>query len=733
MTTKNLTKSPVSRRAFMIGSAAAGGLALGLDIAKPFPGIASALADDAGAEVNLWVLIKPNDDVVIRVARSEMGQGSLTGLCQLVAEELECDWAKVKWEYVTPGTNVARKRAWGDMTSTGSRSIRTSHDYVRKGGATARIMLMEAAAQDWKVPAAELAVDKGVISHKASGRTTTYGKVAAAAAKLEPPKDVPLKDPKDWKIAGKPLPRLDTFDKTVGRQIYASDIKLPGMLNAAVLDAPVFGTKIASVDDSAAKGMPGVKKIVTIDDRAVVVVADTWWRAKKALEQVKVTYQDSPSMKVGQADILAQLKEGLTSSTGVFEGNKAGDAAAAIAAAPKKVEATYFVPYVHHATMEPMTATALYTPDKLEVWTSTQNGEDALAVASESSGLPIAKVDVYKQLLGGGFGRRARSDYVRQAVLTAMQMPGTPIKLIWSREEDMAHGWYRPIGQAKLTAGLDDKGNVTGMQFRISAPSILATVSPTRMGPGGSDPVTFQGLQPAGTEGRFGYKVGNLLIDHAMRNSHVPVSFWRGVNTNQNAIWLECFIDEVAKAAGKDPLAFRREMLTESPLHLGVLNAAAELADYGKPLPAGVFRGISQFHGYGSYCAAVAEVSVSDRGRLKVHRLAIAVDSGYVVNPDQVRAQVEGSVAYGLGALMYQENNLKDGRMVEANFDTYECLRIDEMPKVDVVLKPTGGFWGGVGEPTIAVTAPAVLNGIFAATGKMPRNMPLKNVKLRDA
>jgi isoquinoline 1-oxidoreductase beta subunit len=722
----------VSRRGLLVGGAAAGGgLALGFNMLGA-TGAAAQRAGAAGTEINAWVVVRPNDDVVIRIAHSEMGQGTLTGLAQLVAEELEADWKKVKYEFVNPGRNLKAKRRWGADASVGSRGIRTSHLYVRQGGAAAREMLVAAAAAQWKVPASELKAEKGRITHGASKRSTTYGKVAAAAAKLPAPdaKSIKLKDPKTWTIAGKPLGRLDTAGKINGSTTFSMDVKLPGMLNAAIKDAPVFGVKLKSFDDSKAKGMPGVKKVVKVDDSGVAVIADTWWHAKKALEAVTVVYEDSPSMKVSQSDIVANIKEGLTGDKGVFVGNKKGDAAKGIESAAKKVEGTFFASYVHHATMEPMNATALVTADKCEVWCPTQIGSASLAAASKASGLPIAQCEVHKQFLGGGFGRRARTDYVEQAVLIAKQMPGTPIKLIWTREEDMTHGFYRPIGECKLTAGLDKDGNLEALHMRISAASILSSVAPARLNKDGSDPVAFQGLAP---EGRFGYNVPNLLIEHAMRNSHVPVSFWRGVNCNQNAVFVECFIEEVAKAAGKDPLEFRRKLLANSPKHLGVLNAVAEKADYGKPLPAGVHRGISVFMGYGSYCAAVAEVSVSDRGRLKVHRLVVGSNCGHVASEDQVRAQIEGSVAYGLGALYYGENTIKDGAMEQTNFHDFEVLRMDEMPKIETVLAPTYDFWGGVGEPTIMVAAPAVLNGIFHATGKMPRTMPLKNVKLRDA
>ncbi|MGE0628668.1 MAG: molybdopterin cofactor-binding domain-containing protein [Hyphomicrobiaceae bacterium] len=728
--------SSVSRRQFVIGSAAAsGGLAIG------FTGIGEALAGRGvvgaeGAEVGAWVVIQPNNDVVVRVAHSEMGQGSLTGLVQLVVEELEADFDTVKYEFINPGRNVAAKRRWGRDTTVGSRAIRTSHLYVRQGGAVAREMLKTAAANKWKVPVGELKVEKGKITHPGSKHAATFGEVAADAARLPVPdaKSIKLKDPKTWTVAGKGLPRLDTADKLTGKLKFSMDLTLPGMLNAAIKDAPVPGTKIKSYDDSKAKGMPGVKKVVKVGASGVAVVADTWWHAKKALDAVTVEYEDSPSMKVSQADIRAGITEGLTGTTGVFIGNKKGDAKKGLESAAKTVESQFFCSYVHHATMEPMNATARVTADKCEVWCPTQIGTASLAAASAASGLPLAQCEVYKQFLGGGFGRRARADFVTQAVLIAKQMPGTPVKLIWSREEDMLHGFYRPIGECKLTGGLDADGNLTSMHMRISAASILASVAPGGLLKDGTDPVAFQGLQPSGTEGTFGYtKIQNLLIEHAMRNSHIPVSFWRGVNCNQNAIWVECFIEEAAKAAGKDPLEFRRNLLADSPKHLGILNAVAEKAGYGKPLPEGVFRGLSVFMGYGSYCAACAEVSVSPKGRLKVHRLVVGTNCGHIANVDQVTAQVEGSVAYGLSALLYSENTVKDGHMEQTNFDTHEVLHMDEMPVIESVLAPTYDFWGGVGEPTIMVAAPAVMNGIFHATGKMPRSLPLKHVKLRGA
>jgi len=719
----------ISRRKFIVGTAVAGGgLALGFKL--PFIGSAQAAAA-TGTEVNAWVVVKPDSTCVVRIARSEMGQGTLTGLAQLVAEELECDWKKVATEHVFPGQNLARKRVWGDMATGGSRGIRGSQDYVRRGGAAARMMLMQAAAEQWKVPVGELTVADGVITHAASKRSTTYGRVAMAAAKLTPPdlKTIKLKDPKDWKIAGKPVKRLDTADKLNGSKVYAIDVKLPGMLNAAVKACPVHGGKLVSYDEAKVAKMPGVRRVIKVNDGAVAVVADTWWRAKTALEALPIVWDEGANAAQSSATIAERLKEGLTADD-AFADTKIGDALKVIASAPKKVEAVYSTPFLSHATMEPMNCTALIAADKVEVWTATQSAEGSLAAACEEAGLPLEKGEVHKLDLGGGFGRRGGTqDYTRQAVAIAKQFPGVPVKLIWSREEDQAHDFYRPISQCKLSAGLDESGRLLGMHIRVSGQSINAWLNPGAIKEG-KDTRQLQGWYKEPGDAQFGYTVPNLQIEYAMRNTHVPVGPWRGVNTNQNGVYLECFVEEVARAAGRDSLEFRRELMTDHPKHLGVLNAAAERAGWGKPLPAGVHRGIAQFMGYGSYSAAVAEVSVSAEGKLKIHRMVLALNCGHAVNPDQIAAQVEGSVVYGLSAALYGECTVQNGRMVELNFHTYPLLRLAEMPKVETVIVPTGDFWGGVGEPTICVVTPAVLNAIFAATGKPVRSLPLKNVKL---
>jgi isoquinoline 1-oxidoreductase subunit beta len=724
----------LSRRKFLGTTAAAAG---GLVVSFHIPLLGEAQAQTAmPSEVNAWVVVKPDDSVIIRIARSEMGQGTLTGLAQLVAEELDCNWAKVTTEYPTPGQNLARARVWGNFGTGGSQGIRQSNDYVRKGGATAKMMLVQAAADEWKVPASECTGANSVITHAPSGRTTTYGKVALAAAKVTPPDAaataaIKLKDPKDWKLAGKRLARLDTNDKTTGAQIYSMDFKMPGMLNAAIKDCPVFGGKVKSFNAASIESRPGVKKVLRVGDSAVAVVADTWWGAKSALDAMAIEWDEGPNAKASSAAFAVVLKAGLDAADAVV-GYSVGDAKANIANAPRRYESTYSYPHQNHACMEPMNATARYTADRCEVWTSTQNGEAALAATSEASGLPQAKCDVHKLLLGGGFGRRGQTDYVRQAVAIAKEMPGIPVKLIWSREEDMLHGKFHPVTHCKMSAGIDAQGNITGMHMRISGQSILAGVAPQGI-VNGRDPVVFQGLNAPGPEASLQYTFPNFLVDHAMRNPSTPPGFWRGVNLNQNAIYLEGFIDEIAHDTKQDALALRRKLLANSPKALAVLNAAAERGGWGKPAAPGVFRGLAQTHGFGSYVAACAEVSVSAAGVVKVHRIVAATDSGHAVNPQQIEAQVEGSFAYGLSALLYGECTVKDGRVEQENFNTYQVVRMNEMPPVETIVMPSGGFWGGVGEPTIAVAAPAVLNAIFAATGKRIRDLPLKNHSLKKA
>jgi isoquinoline 1-oxidoreductase beta subunit len=628
--------------------------------------------------------------------------------------------------------NFANKRAWGDMSTGGSRGIRASQDYVRQGGAAARAMLIAAAAQQWKVPAAECKAALSIVTHTPTGRTLRYGELAQAASTLPVPASVAVKDPSQWTIIGKGVKRLDTVDKLSGKQIFAIDVILPDMLNATVAQCPVFGGTLVSFDAAKIQSMPGVRHVLALDDHTVAVVADKFYQAKTAMAALPIVWNEGPNAKVSSADIDALLKTGLDVKEAGL-GQRHGDIDAGLASAARKVEAVYGTQFLNHATLEPMNCTALVTRtpagDKVEIWVASQNGDASLAAAADAAGVKLSDVKVNKLHLGGGFGRRGQQDYVRQAVAIARQIPGRPIKMIWTREEDMQHGYYRPITQAKMTGGLDAQGNLTSLHARISGQSIIAYLAPAAL-KNGVDPGQFQGWN---TDELSYMAVPNLLIDHAMRNTHVPVGFWRGVNTNQNTIYMECFMDELAHAAGRDPLEFRRSLMGKNPRQLAVLNAVAEKAGWGSKLPDGVFRGIAQNTGFGSHVAAVAEITVSPKGELKILRIVAATDPGYAVNPDQIAAQVEGSFVFGLSALLYSENTIKDGRIAEGNFDTYEVMRLADMPKVETVIVPSGGFWGGVGEPTIAVAAPAVLNAIFAATGKRIRSLPLKHHDLSHA
>jgi len=715
----------ITRREFLKASVALGG---GLSLEFSFPLLARASISPRApvTEVNAWVVIHPDDRVVVRIARSEMGQGTYTALAQLVAEELDCDWARVSSEFASPNEHIRRKRIWGSMSTGGSQGVRSSQDYVRKAGAAARMMLISAAAARWKVPAAECSVDRGVITHGPSRRTLRYGEVAAEAARLAPPKDIVLRDPKDWKIAGKPMHRFDIPDKVMGKPVFGVDVVLPGMLHASVAQCPVFGGKLKSLDAAVAQKMRGVKKVVREAD-FVAVIADSWWRADQALKALKIEWDAGANGDASTASIMAMLREGLADPN-LPQARRVGAGDTALAAAKMVMEAEYSSPYLNHATMEPQTCTAWLKPEGfLEVWTSTQNGEASMAMAAETSGLALEKIEVHKMMLGGGFGRRGGpQDFVRLGVMIAKAMPGTPVKTMWSRAEDMQHGYYRPASVVRMKAGLDASGNLIAMHTRIACPSILKVLMPGALNKEGIDFTAVRSFTD------MPYAVPNQQVDYAMRNGHVPVGFWRAPG-QQNAFYRECFIDELAIAAARDPLEYRLAMLKQDDKNRLVLEAVAKAAGWGTPLAPGVHRGLALADGFGSFSAMVAEVSVSAKGEVKVRRIVVAIDSGHVVNPDTCRAQAEGNVIYGLGAILYQENNVRNGRIVESNFHDFRLPQMAEMPRVETVLVPTGGFWGGHGEPAILPLAPAVCNALFAATGKRIRSLPLKHHDLGRA
>ena len=711
----------MSRRSFVASVAAlGGGLALGFHLPT---GTVPARAAAGTAEVNAWVVIQPDDTVVIRVARSEMGQGITTSLPMLVAEELECDWSKVRAEFPTADENLRRKRAWGDMSTGGSRSVRGSQEYLRKAGATARELLIAAAAQRWNVPAAECVAAKSIITHKPSGRALRFGEVAEAAAKLPPPAEPKLKDPKDWTLAGTPQKRLDTIDKVTGKPIFGIDVRVPNMLYAAIVQCPVFGGTPKSYDETKIRDLKGVRRIVMLPN-AVAVVADSWWQAKQAVDSLPVIWDDKQNGKVSSADIAELLRGGLTVPEAAVV-RKQGDVEAALAKATKRIEAEYAAPYLAHATMEPMNCTAHVTPDRVEVWVPTQSGEGALAAAAAAAEVAPEKVVMHKTMLGGGFGRRgAVQDYVHQAVLIAKAV-GQPVKLLWTREEDTRHDFYRPAAMVKFTAGLDASGMPIAWRVRVTSPSIFAALLPQRL---------VNGVDQAAANGftdEMAYDVPNYHVDYAMRTTHVPVGFWRSVNHSQNGFFRECFIDEMAYAAGQDPYQFRRKLLNKSPERLAVLDAAAKTAVWDKPLAQGVSRGIALVEAYGTLCAQVVEASVGDKGQVRVQKVVAAVDTGHVVNPAILQSQVESGIVYGLTAALYGTITIENGRVQQGNFDDYQMLRMAEMPAVETVLVPSGGFWGGGGEPAVPPLAPALCNAIFAATGKRVRSLPLKDQDLK--
>ena len=723
---------PMSRRSFLLRSAAVSG-GLMLEVTLPGYGGAETQKETSAAqgrasspEVTAWVLINPDDSVTIRVARVEMGQGSFTGLPMLLAEELGCDWNKVRAEYASTSEHLRRNRIFGEMLTGGSRSIRDSHEYLRKAGAAARIMLTTAAAQQWGVPVSECVAANSLITHTPTKRQLSFGAVAAEAAKLEIPQDPPLKDPKDWTVLGQPAKRFDIPDKVTGKTQFAIDTRLPGMVYASIAQCPVFGGKLKSVNADKIAHMRGVIKVVSLEDAVAVVAEESWWNAHQALRELPIEWDFGENANVSSDTIMEFLREGINLTEAPVSRNE-GDVDKAFASAAKTVEAEYYAPYLEHATMEPQNCTVLYTDDRVDVWAPSQNSEATAAVTAETAAVPIGNVEVHKVHLGGGFGRRGLFiEFVGQAVTIAKSMPGKPVKLIWSREEDIQHGRYRPVALVRMKAALDASGEPTAWFVRQAEQSIFSDVRPSMI-QNGIDSVGVRTFSDAP------YAFPNIHMEYAMRNTHVPPGPLRAVAHTHNPYFRESFIDELAHAAGQEPYQFRRKLLAQAPKDLAILDAVAKAADWEKPLPEGVYRGIAVQDAYGSYTAAVIEVSVNAEGALKIHRVVVGIDCGYVANPDSVRAQVEGSVVYGLTAALYGEITIKDGRVEQSNFHNYKMMRIAEMPKVEVVLKPSGGFWGGAGEPGMAPLAPALCNAIFAATGKRIRSLPLMHHDLRKA
>jgi isoquinoline 1-oxidoreductase beta subunit len=716
---------PITRRQFVVATSSAAG---GLAISVAFPGLAEAARigaqpygnDRAPNEINAFLAIDPDGGVLIRSPHNEMGQGAITALPMIVAEELECDWSKVRVEYASATRNLREHGVYGDMVTAGSRGVRTSWQMLLQAGASARVRLVAAAAQRWNVPAAECEAANSKVTHKASGRSLDYGALAADAATIKLDKEPAIKSPGEFKLIGKSLPRLDTPLKINGTAKFAIDTRVPGMVYAAISACPVAGGKLKSVDEAPVKGRRGILQVVKLSD-AVAVVADRFWRAKEALALLKPEWETGEAGKTDSAQFAKLYRDTLD---GPLNGARNdGDVEKAFAQGGKVVEALYEAPHAAHAQMEPLNATAHFDGDKLDIWVGSQIPMGALRLAAATSGLPAENINLHNCFLGGGFGRRGANDEMRQAILVAKQV-GKPVKLVWTREEDMTHDRYRPQAAVRLKATLGADGMPVAFDARIAVGSIQFS-----SGMRGSN----SGLEPQATEGiaNTNYKIPNLRVAAVMKNTHIPVGFWRSVGSSQNAFFMESYIDELAHAAGKDAYQFRRALLAHRPDFIGVLDKIAEKGDWGKPLGAGRGRGIAVHECYGTIVGQVAEVTVSKKGEVRVDRVVAAVDCGHVVNPGIVEAQIQGGIIYGLSAALYGDLTIKDGAIQESNFDQYEMVRLADAPKIEVYLVLTGGKkWGGIGEPGTATTAPAVANAVFAATGTRARSLPLKNLKL---
>jgi isoquinoline 1-oxidoreductase subunit beta len=700
--------STVNRRGFLqVGASATAGLLVGFYL----PERSKLAAQTAPETVNAWVHIAPDDTVTFMIHKVEMGQGTVTSLSQLLAEELECDWGKFRTEF--PGID----KAFGFQGVVGSQSIRTSWDPLRKAGATAREMLVEAAAQTWKVDKSQCRAESGYVVNNSTNAKLSYGKLAGAASKLPVPASVTLKDPKQFKLIGKSIKRLDTGNKVTGRTQFGIDVRRPGMMYAALARSPVFGGKVASFDATKAKAFPGVKQVVPVS-RGVAVVADNTWSAIQATRLLDIKWDEGANANQSSANISKVFAE-KAQKPGV-EVSKAGDAAAGLAGAAKKVEAVYEAPFLAHATMEPMNCTADVRADSCDVWASMQMQTLAHGAAAQASGLPPEKVRIHSQFMGGGFGRRGMTDFVSEAVEVSKAI-GAPVKLTWSREDDMHHDNYRPAAYSRFVAGLDANGWPVAWTNRIVSPSITNS--------NGQPPQN--GIDRTSTEGAhdMGYGIPHKLVDYHWTEVGIPVTYWRAVGYTQNTFFVESFMDELAAAGGKDPVELRRKLLAQNPRLLGVLELAAQKSDWGKPLPAGRFRGIAVVNNVGSYTAQVAEVSVN-QGKVRVHRVVSAVDCGHVVNPAIVEQQIRSAIVYGLTAALKGQITIEKGRVQQANFNQYDMLRIDEAPVVDVHFVASTQNPGGIGEAGVPAIAPAVCNAVFAATGKRIRKLPIRAEEL---
>jgi len=721
----NITPTTLSRRNFIVAVAtAAGGLAIGIGTgSRPTEAasVASHPWDDNAYdphEIDAWIAINPDDSVLIRYSRSEMGQGSMTALPMMINEELRCDWSKVRIEYASPNRNVREHKVYGDMFSNGSRSVKASQVKMQQVGASARERLIAAAAAKWNVAPGECTAESSVVTHTASGRTLRYGELAPDAAKITLAKEPAIKTPDQYTIIGKPMPRVDVPHKINGAAKFAIDTQLPGMVYAAIFQCPVPGGSLKSVDESPLKDAPGIVQVVRLPTALAVVATGSFWRAKQGLAKLRPEWDVGEAGTTNSEQFSRDYHDALDGEGALVARNE-GNVDQAMPGAARTMEAVYETPYLSHSPMEPMNATVYLQPDRLDAWVGSQAADDALEAAAHETGLKPEQVYIHNCFVGGGFGRRDFNDELRQAIAIAKAVQ-KPVKLIWTREEDTRHDRLRPHAVVRFKAGLDGNGMPIAWSMRVVTGSILQSAGLHFPGLKGPEPMAVAGLA------NNGYKVSNTHVDAIMKNTHLPVHFWRAPGANQHVFAIESFVDEIATSSGQDPYQFRRKLLEGKPDWLKVLDTAAEKGDWGKPLPKGTARGIAICEDTGSLCAQVAEVTITPKGQLKVNRVTLAVDTRYVVNPLTVAEQMEGAVIFGLSAFLYGKITIKDGAVVQGNFDTYGMVRLAQAPKIDVHIIPSGGkAWGGAGEPGVPPIGGAVANAIFAITGKRIRSLPI--------
>ncbi|BBM83986.1 aldehyde oxidase [Candidatus Uabimicrobium amorphum] len=715
----------MTRRSFLKTSAAVlGGLVIGFQLPSSGRRI-EAKSKWASADIaNAFLRIDEDGSITIMVNHSEMGQGVYTSLPMIVAEELDCDWNDVRIE-PAPVNMVYSHTTFGSQMTGGSSSVWTEWERLRLVGATGKAMLIAAAAKTWEVAAESCRAENSVVYHDASKRQLTYGQLTKQASQMSTPKQVSLKDPKDFKIIGTPVKRLDTPEKTNGQAVFGIDVNLPGMLTAVVRRSPVFGGKVKSFSADKAKAIKGVQSVIQISS-GVAVIADDFWTAKIGAQAVEIVWDEGPDANLSTQQQSEQYAA-LANTPGAVA-RKKGNITTAMDVSAKKLEAVYEVPYLAHAPMEPLNCVADVRKDGCDVWTGTQLQTAEHATAKAITGLPAEKVKIHTTLLGGGFGRRAVPDchFVSEAVQISKAIQ-KPVKVVWTREDDIQGGWYRPRYYHKLSAGINDDKKPIAWKHTIVGQSITAgTPFEAFMVRHGVDVTSVEGAE------NLPYAIPNVLVDLHSPRHKVPVLWWRAVGGTHNAFAVECFLDEVAHAAGKDPYEFRRELLASEPRHLKALELAISKSNWGKPLPKGHGRGLAVHSCFGSFVAQVAEVSVSKEGKVKVHNVVCAVDCGPIVNPNTIDAQIEGGIAFGLAAALHGEVTLKNGRAEQSNFYDYKVLRMDEMPKVETHIVPSTDKMGGIGEVAVPPIAPAVVNAIFDATGKRVRQLPISSEDLRS-